>query len=108
MIETTANPSIRKDHSAVPHSESGRSGEWTAPPMRVADNSAQALTDPMCGMTVSVDSPHVLQHEGKPVYFCSSGCKAKFVANPAKYQVARSESNAPTPPATERAVDGAI
>jgi Cu+-exporting ATPase len=59
-------------------------------------------------MTVSVDSPHVLQHEGKPVYFCSSGCKAKFVANPAKYQVARSESNAPTPPAAQRAVDGAI
>ena len=59
-------------------------------------------------MTVTVDSPHVLQHEGKPVYFCSSGCKAKFVANPAKYQVSHPESNAPTPPATERTVDGAI
>ena len=70
--------------------------------------SAQALTDPVCGMTVTVDSPHVLQHEGKPVYFCSSGCKAKFAANPAKYQVARPDSHAPTPPATERTVDGAI
>ena len=63
---------------------------------------------PVCGMTVTVDSPHVLQHEGKPVYFCSAGCKAKFVANPARYPVARPESKAPTPPATERTVDGAI
>jgi Cu+-exporting ATPase len=59
-------------------------------------------------MIVTVDSPHVLQHEGKPVYFCSSGCKAKFVANPAKYRVSQPESNAPTSPATERTVDGAI
>jgi len=108
MIETTSDPSTRKDHSAVPHSESGRSGESTDHPTQVADKSAQALTDPVCGMTVSVDSPHVLQHEGKPVYFCSSGCKAKFVANPAKYQVARPESKAPTPPTTERTVGGAI
>src|SRR5664279_5201240 len=99
MIETTANPSIRKDHSAVPHSESGRSGVSTDHPALVADKSAQALTDPVCGMTVTVDSPHVLQHEGKPIHFCSAGCKTKFVANPAKYQVARPESKAPTPPA---------
>ncbi len=108
MTETTSDPPIRKDHNANLHSESGRSGESTDPPMLVADESTQALTDPVCGMTVSVDSPHVLQHEGKPVYFCSSGCKAKFVANPAKYQVSHPESNAPTPPATERTVDGAI
>ena len=65
MIETTSNPSIRKDHSADLHSESGRSGESTVHPTRVADMSAQALLDPVCGMTVTVDSPHVLQHEGK-------------------------------------------
>ena len=108
MNETTSNPSIRKDHSADLHSESGRSGESTVHPTRVADMSAQALVDPVCGMTVTVDSPHVLQHEGKPVYFCSSGCKAKFVANPAKYQGAPPVSKASTPPATERTVGGAI
>jgi Cu+-exporting ATPase len=108
MIETEANPSISKDHSAVPHSESGRSGESTDHPTQVADKSAQALTDPVCGMSVTVDSPHVLKHEGKPVYFCSSGCEAKFVANPAKYQGARPISKPPAPPATERMVDGAI
>ena len=45
------------------------------------------LIDPVCGMKVSTDSPHVLQHEGHPVYFCNAGCKAKFSANPAKYTV---------------------
>ncbi len=108
MIETTSNQSIRKDHNPDLHSESGRSGESTDPPMLVADKSTQALTDPVCGMTVSVESPHVLQHEDKPVYFCSAGCKAKFAADPAKYPVSHPESNAPTPPAAEPTVDGAI
>jgi Cu+-exporting ATPase len=43
------------------------------------------LKDPVCGMTVTAQSPHALEHEGHPVYFCSAGCKAKFAANPAKY-----------------------
>jgi len=108
MIETTSNPSIRKNHSAVQHSESGRSGESTDHPTLVADKSAQALTDPVCGMTVTVNSRHMVQHKGMPVYFCSAGCKAKFVASPARYLVSDLESKAPTPPATERTVDGAI
>ena len=44
-----------------------------------------SLKDPVCGMTVTEQSSHVLQHAGKPVYFCSAGCKAKFSANPASY-----------------------
>ncbi len=36
-------------------------------------------------MTVTAHSPHAFEHEGKPVYFCSAGCKAKFAADPAKY-----------------------
>lgn len=44
------------------------------------------LKDPVCGMNVTEQSPNVLQHEGKPVYFCSAGCKAKFEANPDKYK----------------------
>ena len=46
------------------------------------------LIDPVCGMTVTADSPHVLQHEGQSVYFCNAGCKSKFAANPAKYMLA--------------------
>ncbi|MDO8283708.1 MAG: heavy metal translocating P-type ATPase [Rhodoferax sp.] len=45
----------------------------------------QPLKDPVCGMAVTPQSAHVLQHDGKPLYFCSAGCKAKFAANPARY-----------------------
>ena len=47
--------------------------------------SVQLLKDPVCGMTVTAESQHSLQHEGKPFYFCSAGCKTKFAADPAKY-----------------------
>ncbi len=40
------------------------------------------LKDPVCGMTVTPRSLHVLQQGGKPVYFCSAGCKARFAADP--------------------------
>ena len=43
------------------------------------------LRDPVCGMTVKLDTPHQLQHDGRPYYFCSAGCKFKFVADPIKY-----------------------
>ena len=47
--------------------------------------SVQSLKDPVCGMTVTAKSKHFLQHAGKPVYFCSAGCKTKFAADPAQY-----------------------
>ena len=43
------------------------------------------LKDPFCGMKVKPDSPHDATHEGQAYYFCSAGCKTKFVASPAKY-----------------------
>ncbi len=41
-----------------------------------------ALKDPVCGMNVTEKSPHHLENEGRTVYFCSAGCKAKFAADP--------------------------
>jgi len=47
---------------------------------------AGAAKDPVCGMTVDpATTPHRADHAGQPFYFCSAGCKAKFVADPAKY-----------------------
>ncbi len=47
---------------------------------------AGTATDPVCGMTVDPHStPHRHQHQGRPYYFCSAGCRAKFAADPAKY-----------------------
>jgi Cu+-exporting ATPase len=36
-------------------------------------------------MTVGLDSPHHVRHEGHEHRFCSAGCRAKFVANPQSY-----------------------
>ncbi len=46
-----------------------------------------SLKDPVCGMSVTIRSPHMAMHKGTPVYFCSAGCKTKFLANPAKYSI---------------------
>ena len=46
---------------------------------------ADALRDPVCGMTVSPDSPHQAEHAGQHYFFCSAGCRTKFVATPARY-----------------------
>jgi Cu+-exporting ATPase len=43
-------------------------------------------TDPVCGMKVD---PHTAKHRadyaGRPYYFCSAGCRTKFLENPQKY-----------------------
>ena len=42
--------------------------------------------DPVCGMTVDpATAKFHADHEGSAYNFCSVGCKAKFVADPAKY-----------------------
>src|SRR5262249_18085837 len=41
--------------------------------------------DPVCGMTVSADSPHRATYHGKEYFFCCAGCRAKFEADPQKY-----------------------
>jgi P-type Cu+ transporter len=43
------------------------------------------LRDPVCGMSVSRQSKHQAEHEGMDYFFCSAGCRAKFIADPAKY-----------------------
>ena len=48
-------------------------------------------------MTVTAQSPHRLQHVGKPVYFCSAGCKGKFAANPANYPITTDDAATPAP-----------
>ena len=60
----------------------------------------QTLKDPVCGMAVTPQSAHKLQHLGQPVYFCSAGCKAKFADNPAKYPLVKA-SAAPASAAPE-------
>ncbi len=44
------------------------------------------VRDPVCGMTVDPHkTPHRAEHAGHPYYFCSAGCRTKFIADPARY-----------------------
>src|SRR5262249_19875063 len=51
--------------------------------------------DPVCGMTVSAESPHRLRYRGQDYFFCCSGCRAKFEIDPEKYLTPR--ASAPPP-----------
>ena len=50
-----------------------------------ADSGAKAV-DPVCGMTVDpATAAHRTAHEGRDYFFCSAGCRTKFVAEPDRY-----------------------
>ena len=54
--------------------------------------------DPVCGMTVDPQqTPHRAIHSGIDYFFCSSGCRTKFEADPARYLAA--EERPPKPAA---------
>lgn len=60
---------------------------------------AEAVKDPVCGMTVDPEkAAESIDYAGETYYFCSRGCAAKFRENPGKY-LATEE----TQPAPERA-----
>jgi Cu+-exporting ATPase len=47
---------------------------------------SDVVKDPVCGMTVDPQkTPHRHLHQDRTYYFCSSGCRSKFAAEPAKY-----------------------
>ncbi len=47
---------------------------------------ARRAIDPVCGMTVDPHAtPHRAEHQGRPYYFCSAGCRGKFAADPHRY-----------------------
>jgi P-type Cu+ transporter len=51
-----------------------------------APDSATAVKDPVCGMSVNTaTAKHRLEHGGASHYFCCAGCAEKFKADPEKY-----------------------
>ena len=62
---------------------------------------AAAVKDPVCGMTVDPHAAkHTASHAGRPYYFCSAGCRAKFMASPAKYLAPEQARAEPVPEGT--------
>ena len=53
---------------------------------------ATELIDPVCGMKVEENSPHVADVGGKHYPFCSAGCRSKFLADPGKYTTSATTS----------------
>tara|TARA_R110000868_G_scaffold20217_6_gene85840 strand:- start:6340 stop:8715 length:2376 start_codon:yes stop_codon:yes gene_type:complete len=61
---------------------------------------AVTVKDPVCGMSVDpATTQHHAVHEGHDHYFCSAGCRTKFVADPQKYLGPKVEQ-APAPEGT--------
>jgi Cu+-exporting ATPase len=63
----------------------------------------EALKDPVCDMAVTTESPHRAEHDGRRYWFCSAGCRTKFLAAPQRYLSSVAESAEPVP-----TVSGAI
>lgn len=52
--------------------------------VKLPDSGSQ-LTDPVCGMQATKDSPHRLERAGKSFYFCSAKCLKTFKRDPEKF-----------------------
>jgi Cu+-exporting ATPase len=69
-------------------------------PAPVSDTASATHRDPVCGMTVSEDTPHRSRHRNVDYFFCSAGCKAKFEREPEKFtKAAGTERETPARPA---------
>jgi Cu+-exporting ATPase len=68
-----------------------------------ASPSAHTVKDPVCGMDVDPHTAkHRAEHAGRTYYFCSEGCRTKFMASPARYL--SPEEAKPAPAAPEGAI----
>ena len=65
------------------------------------DKAAATVVDPVCGMSVDpATATHHAAHDGEDHFFCSAGCRTKFIADPDRYLGDR--------PGPETAIPGAI
>jgi Cu+-exporting ATPase len=62
----------RRPHEAADHDHGGQAG------------AEHLVKDPVCGMWVDPHATkHRAEHNGQPYYFCSAGCREKFLVDPA-------------------------
>ncbi|MBV0893112.1 heavy metal translocating P-type ATPase [Paracoccus sp. Z118] len=80
--QASLDPTVPREVVLHDHSDHGRGPDDAA----ATTDSAHKVKDPVCGMMVD---PHATQHKaehaGRPYYFCSAGCRAKFLAEPERY-----------------------
>ncbi|WP_449253925.1 heavy metal translocating P-type ATPase [Brevundimonas naejangsanensis] len=84
-----SNAPSHPDHH---HAHASHAGHGEPPP-------AGKVLDPVCGMTVDPETTaHRAEFDGQPFFFCSAGCRTKFVAEPARY-LDGGKTEAPVAPA---------
>jgi Cu+-exporting ATPase len=65
-----------------------------------AGDAARMATDPVCGMKVDIGAQGPsFEHRGETYWFCSSGCRTKFAADPERYLTKQGEAK-PLPQGT--------
>lgn len=69
-------------HNPADPANAGLAPVWAPMGQTIAPDE---LKDPVCGMTVTDQSPHRHDHAGQLYYFCSARCKEKFTAEPQRY-----------------------
>lgn len=94
----TGDASQKSQQGGSEHSHAAELAKRDGGPPIFSDATTMAK-DPVCGMDVDPHTAkHNAVHEGHPYYFCSAGCRTKFVANPTKY-LEKSAANASGLPA---------
>jgi Cu+-exporting ATPase len=65
-----------------------------------AGDATRMATDPVCGMKVDIGAQGPsFEHRGETYWFCSSGCRTKFAADPERYLTKQGEAK-PLPQGT--------
>jgi len=72
----------------------------TDPQANGTSDAPGGLKDLVCGMAVTTESVHKLEHDGRPYYFCSARCQTKFAADPLAYIGKQAASKVPDTPTT--------
>jgi Cu+-exporting ATPase len=87
-------------HPAHDHKHDGHAGCGGQHGAADQDAGAALAVDPVCGMKVDpATAKHRLSHEGRDYFFCSTRCRERFAAEPAKYLAPR-EEEPPAPAGT--------
>jgi len=72
------------------------------------DIAGEQATDPVCGMKLSADSPHVAEHAGRRYVFCCDGCRTRFLSDPARFANPPDAASQPAGAAAPEAAAGAV
>ena len=77
-------PANQKDNCcSAANNDQKHTGDLTGPG---PSGAGMQTHDPVCGMEVNqASATNLAEHDGETYYFCSSGCKSKFLANPNQY-----------------------